>query len=170
MLHIYTDGACRVHNENTPGGWSIIIVNADDTLHYLDFGCEMDTTNNRMELTAMIKALSYCRIYPGSVAIYSDSAYVVNGLTKGWVKSWIKKGWKTSKGTPVQNIDLWQKAYELYEMARAANDVMLKHVAGHSGNQYNELADTFATSAIDGRAEALANTLLQRSDKEGGTF
>ena len=139
MVKIYTDGACS--GNPGPGGWAAIVLfgGAEVILK----GGEKLTTNNRMELTALINALEYAREnFPSlnrEVEIYSDSKYVIDG-TMTWMPNWIKRGWKGSDKKPVKNQDLWEKINELKQ------GVNLKFVwiKGHNEDKYNEMADEIA--------------------------
>lgn len=135
---IYTDGACR--GNPGPGGWGAHMSNGTKTLDLC--GGEHDTTNNRMELLAAIKALEFLST-PRRVTIYSDSAYVVTGFTE-WLPKWVAKGWKTSKG-PVSNAGLWKRL----QSAASRHAVSWLWVKGHSGNPGNERADQLANRGLD---------------------
>ncbi len=137
---IYTDGACS--GNPGPGGWSAIIVDENGIQKILK-GSAAETTNNQMELTAFIEALSYFKNKNVKITVYSDSKYLVDGITK-WLANWKKRNWKTSDGKPVKNIDLWQKIDTLIQH----NCIELKWVKGHSHNHYNELADKIAVEQI----------------------
>ncbi|OEF97788.1 ribonuclease H [Vulcanibacillus modesticaldus] len=137
---VYTDGACSNNQASggQPGGWGVVFT---DGRKY--FGGDPSTTNNRMELKAAIEALKNTPI-GSEVNIYSDSAYVINAFNQKWIPNWIKNGWKTSKGKPVENQDLWM---ELLDLEKERNVKWIK-VKGHSGNKWNELADKLAVDAI----------------------
>jgi ribonuclease HI len=140
---IYTDGACS--GNPGPGGWGVVLRYGSvvKELH----GGERSTTNNRMELMAAISALeSLTR--PVSVTLYTDSTYVLNGITK-WLPGWERAGWKTSARKPVKNVDLWQRLVA----AMAPHQVSWQWVRGHSGDPGNERADELARQ---GTAEAVA--------------
>ena len=143
-IKIYTDGAC-IGNPG-PGGWAAIILSENDKKEL--FGGEKLTTNNRMELTAAIKALEYCynqnekQLSLRQIKIYTDSTYVKEGITV-WINSWIKNNWKTSDKKNVKNIDLWKKLKELTE----TNQVEWNWIKGHSQDPMNELADKLAKEA-----------------------
>lgn len=138
MITIYTDGASR--GNPGPGGWGAIVTYNDKVVEL--GGGEAHTTNNRMELTATIKALE--SIPSEAVTIHTDSEYVTKGMTE-WIKRWQKKGWKTRGRKPVLNQDLWQKLLLL----TGGREVEWKYVAGHSGVPLNERADEIATSFAD---------------------
>lgn len=134
MITIYTDGSSK--GNPGPGGWAAIIDGKEIG------GGERQTTNNRMELTAVIEALKQSA---GPATIYSDSQYVIKGITE-WIHNWIKKGWKNSQKEPVMNQDLWVKLYDLVQ----GRDITWKYVKGHSGDKYNERCDEIATSFANG--------------------
>ncbi len=136
---IYTDGACS--GNPGPGGWGAVIFDQDDKQKNIS-GSEKNTTNNRMELLAAIMSLKKIKTN-SEVVIFTDSAYVKNGITE-WMKNWKKNGWKNSSKKPVKNKDLWEKLDKLCE----ANSVSWKWVKGHSTNEFNNLADELATKAI----------------------
>lgn len=153
QIIVYTDGACS-NNPWGPGGWAATL-NYHDGYDVLS-GHDTCTTNNRMELTAVVEAIKYLikKKYK-KIYIHSDSAYVVNGVNKGWIIDWAAKGWKTRSGTDVANVDLWKEFYELY--TRDDVDVMFKHVKGHAGNTFNEIADKEAKKEVEH-----AKRILQR--------
>lgn len=137
---IYTDGACS--GNPGPGGWGSILMFGDVKKEIS--GAMKDTTNNIMEITAVIEALK-CLKEPCEVEIYSDSAYVVNAFNQGWIKNWIKNNWRNSSKDPVKNKELWQELIALTEKHK----VTFIKVKGHSDNEFNNRCDTLATSAID---------------------
>lgn len=132
---IYTDGAC--HGNPGPGGWGAVLRFADRETRL--YGGEPQTTNNRMELQAVITALD---ALPEQhlVQLWTDSQYVHKGIT-GWITGWKAKGWKTSAGQPVKNDDLWKRLDEV----AAGHVVDWRWVRGHTGDEGNELADQLAT-------------------------
>ena len=144
MTKIYTDGAC-VGNPG-PGGWAAIIIK-DNRKREL-YGGEKLTTNNRMELTAAIKALEYYNSQEGKqpsmeqIEIYTDSVYVKEGITV-WITSWEKNNWKTTDKKNVKNVDLWKKLKELVKY----KNIEWKWIKGHSNNPMNDLADELAKKA-----------------------
>jgi ribonuclease HI len=139
IVEIFTDGACR--GNPGPGGWGAML-RCKDTIKEL-YGAELDTTNNRMELTAAIKALeSLTRSC--NVSLTTDSVYVKNGITE-WITGWKRKNWRTSNKKPVKNIDLWQQLDEVC----AKHKIDWYWVKGHSGHPENERADELANIAID---------------------
>ena len=150
MLELYTDGA---HSSSTNyGGWAVVYT-INNTLNSHS-GFEYDTTNNRMELTAIIMALQIIRARPYDAVIYTDSAYISNCFAQKWYEKWRKNNWKTSKKTDVLNQDLWQQILKLYEELNTYVSVQIKKVDGHAGNKLNELADYYAVQArIQGAKE-----------------
>lgn len=139
-VYIFTDGACS--GNPGPGGWGAILRYGDKEKELS--GGEADTTNNRMELTAIIEALSALK-YPCKVILTTDSQYAMNGITKGWAQSWKNKGWKKSDGKPALNPDLWEKLLELTEK----HDVTINWVKGHAGHPENERCDELAVMQRD---------------------
>ena len=138
MIEIYTDGSCTPTNPG-PGGWAVIINNPEDPISLC--GSESWTTNNRMELTAMIEAICWCLDADvDDVVIYSDSKYVVDGYND-WMHKWVKKKWNKRGG--IKNKDLWKLLYKCYQDFGGK----VKWVAGHSGVEGNESADLLADSA-----------------------
>ena len=141
-MDIYSDGACR--GNPGPGGWGAIIRigNSEKEL----FGGERATTNNRMELTAVIRALA--SLENGSlVRVYTDSQYVQKGISE-WIRGWKRKGWRTAGRKPVKNVDLWQQLDAL----NGAHRVEWHWVKAHAGHPENERADQLANQGIPGDA------------------
>lgn len=136
---IYTDGAC--YNNPGPGAYAAIILDEDKEIEITGF--EPSTTNNRMELQAVIEALKVVRKNK-KIVLYSDSNYVVKGIND-WIKNWKKRGWKTSSNKAVKNKDLWERLDE--EISK--KNVHLKKVKAHSGDEYNEKVDSLAKEEID---------------------
>lgn len=134
-IEIYTDGSCR--SNPGPGGWGAVLVYQGKEKELS--GGEPDTTNNRMELTAVIMALSALK-EPCEVVLTSDSKYVLDALSKGWARSWRAKGWKKSDGSPALNPDLWEKLLELVDVHK----IEYNWVKGHAGHPYNERCDAMA--------------------------
>jgi ribonuclease HI len=135
---IYTDGGCM--NNPGPGGYGAVLM-AGKKRKELSGGFQL-TTNNRMELTACIEGLKTLK-YPCSVALFSDSRYVVNGIEKGWAKRWRKKGWMRNAIEPAENADLWEQLLDLCDI----HDVRFKWVKGHAGNRENERCDQLSKQA-----------------------
>ena len=136
---IYTDGACS--GNPGPGGWGAILMYQGNKKEIS--GGKKDTTNNVMELTAVIEALKKLK-YPCQVDIYSDSAYVVNAFLQKWVENWMKNNWKTANKEPVKNQELWKELYDLTKVHK----VKFIKVKGHSDNEYNNRCDEMARNAI----------------------
>lgn len=134
---IYTDGACS--GNPGPGGWGSILMMGENRKEIS--GGSADTTNNIMELTAVIEALKMLK-RPCKVNIYSDSAYVVNAFEQKWIYGWIKKNWKTAGGDPVKNKELWQELYSLTKV----HDVTFNKVKGHADNEFNNRCDELAVA------------------------
>ena len=139
MVEIYTDGACR--GNPGPGGWGALLSSGEHEKELS--GAEPLTTNNRMELTAVIRALEALK-RPSEVRIFTDSEYVRRGITE-WVKSWKARGWKTADRKPVKNQDLWERLDAL----AAGHKIEWRWVKGHSGVPGNERVDRLANEAID---------------------
>ncbi|MCW8827628.1 MAG: ribonuclease HI [Gammaproteobacteria bacterium] len=139
MVEIFTDGACR--GNPGPGGWGALLrfKGKEKELH----GGESETTNNRMELMAAIRALESLN-RPCRVRLTTDSQYVMKGITE-WMSNWKKRGWKTSARQPVKNVDLWQRL----DKALAPHQVKWEWVRGHTGHPENERADELANKGID---------------------
>ena len=136
---IYTDGACS--GNPGPGGWGTILMYKDTKKEIS--GNNLDTTNNVMEITAVIEGLKLLK-EPCDVQIYSDSAYVVNAFNQHWIENWIKNNWQNSKKEPVKNKELW---LELYALTKEHNVTFIK-VKGHSDNEFNNRCDELARKAI----------------------
>ena len=137
---IYTDGACK--GNPGPGGWGALLI-ADGVEREL-FGGEPLTTNNRMELMAVIQGLSALK-RPCNVTLYLDSEYVRKGITE-WVKGWKARGWKTASKQPVKNVDLWQTLDTL--VAESEHRIDWRWVKGHAGDPGNERADGLANRGV----------------------
>jgi ribonuclease HI len=134
VVRVYTDGACK--GNPGPGGWGALLRVG---VHERELcGGEPATTNNRMELTAVIRALEALK-RPSRVEVYTDSQYVRNGITE-WLPNWKRRGWKTADRKPVKNVDLWQAL----EAAAARHEVHWHWVRGHAGHAENERADALA--------------------------
>ena len=138
-ITIYTDGACS--GNPGPGGWGAILMFGDYKKEIS--GGNKNTTNNIMELTAVIEALRLVK-YPCKIKLYSDSAYVVNGFLQGWIYNWVKKGWKTADNKPVKNKELWEELYNFTKI----HEIEFIKVKGHADNEFNNRCDELARSAI----------------------
>ena len=138
-VEIYTDGACSFNPG--PGGWAAILIYKG--VEKVISGCQRDTTNNVMELLAVVKALSALK-EKCFVKLYSDSAYVVNSVTEGWLLSWQQNGWKTADKKPVKNVELWQELVVLLKKHK----VEFVKVKGHSDNENNNRCDKLAREEI----------------------
>ena len=147
LVKIYTDGAAR-GNPDGPGGYGTVLeyVDTKGQLHKKELSQGyVKTTNNRMELMAVIAGLEALN-RSCEVEVYSDSQYVVNAFNQHWVDGWIKKGWKRGKNEPVKNVDLWKRLLE----AKQKHRVTFHWVKGHDGHPQNERCDELATTAADG--------------------
>jgi ribonuclease HI len=140
VVEIYADGACK--GNPGPGGWGVLLRSGDSEREL--YGGEPDTTNNRMELTAVIRGLEAlkrrCR-----VRLYTDSQYVQKGISS-WIHDWKRRAWRTADRKPVKNVDLWQRLDAL----ASGHDVEWHWVKGHAGHPENERADALANRAIGG--------------------
>lgn len=137
---IYTDGACS--GNPGPGGWGSILMYKGNKKEIS--GGKSNTTNNVMELTAVIEGLKLLK-FPCKVKLYSDSAYVVNAFNQKWIYGWLKNGWKNSSKEPVKNKELWQELYELTKI----HEVEFIKVKGHADNEYNNRCDELARNSIN---------------------
>lgn len=135
---IYTDGACS--GNPGPGGWGTILMSGQNKKELS--GGSKDTTNNIMEITAVIEGLKALK-KPCKVQLYSDSAYVVNAFNQKWIYGWMKNGWKTSNKEPVKNKELWEELYALTKM----HEVTFVKVKGHADNEFNNRCDELARNA-----------------------
>ena len=136
---IYTDGACS--GNPGPGGWGAVLMYKDHKKEIS--GGQKDTTNNVMELTAALEGLKLLK-YPCEVELYSDSAYLVNGFTQGWIYNWQMNNWQTADKKPVKNKEIWEEIYNLTQIHK----VTFIKVKGHSDNEYNNRCDELARNAI----------------------
>lgn len=139
VIEVFTDGACKGNPGD--GGWGAII-RVDGEEEYL-WGGEKETTNNRMEMMAAIKALEYFK-KSSKITLTTDSGYVKDGVTK-WLENWKKNNWKTSSKKPVKNKDLWQELDSL----SSRHTISWKWVKGHSGHRENEIADMLANKGVE---------------------
>lgn len=138
-VEIFTDGACR--GNPGPGGWGVLMRYGGEEKTLC--GGEPETTNNRMELTAVIEGLAALK-RPCEVTVTSDSTYVLKGIQE-WMPNWKKRGWKTASKQPVKNVDLWQKL----DAVLGEHKIDWQWVKGHSGHRENEIADQLANRGID---------------------
>jgi len=163
----FTDGAAK--GNPGPGGWGAIVVTPDQRVTELGGGSP-HTTNNKMELSGAIAALRHVAHEPGAVTLYTDSTYVIQGITQ-WVWGWRKRGWKTSQGTDVLNRDLWEELSRLAS-ARGPGEVDWRWVRGHVGTPGNERCDEIAvcfstqtpTDLYDGPFDGYSRPILQLPD------
>jgi ribonuclease HI len=139
-VEIYTDGACK--GNPGPGGWGVLL--KQGTVEKELCGGEKETTNNRMELTAVIEALKALK-RPCQVTLHLDSQYVRQGITE-WIHGWKAKGWKTSTKQPVKNVDLWQRLDALVQTS--GHQIDWRWVKGHAGDPGNERADALANQGV----------------------
>lgn len=155
---VFADGAAK--GNPGPGGWGAVIVSPEGHVRELGGGAP-HTTNNQMELTAVIEALKYLRRRAGLVEMFTDSTYVIRGITQ-WIKAWKRRGWKTVEGTAVLNRDYWETLSDLVHARGAASRIGWHYVRGHSGvpgnERVDEIADRFATSR---RVDLYDGPLLQ---------
>lgn len=137
---VYTDGACS--GNPGPGGWAWAVAPTGDPQ---GSGGESSTTNQRMELLAVLNALRVLGTQAGTIEVVSDSQYVVKCFNEAWWEGWLRRGWKNSQRQPVANRDLWEP---LINLVRERGDVTFRWVRGHNGDSMNELVDALAVSAI----------------------
>jgi len=140
-ITIYTDGACS--GNPGPGGWGAVLLYGNRIKEIS--GGEDNTTNQRMELTAVVEALRALKVTGWDVVVHSDSAYIVNAFREDWIGRWQKNGWKNSKKEDVANQDLWKTLLALMDK----NRVRIEKVKGHSGDRWNERCDELARNAIN---------------------
>ncbi|MCX6004270.1 MAG: ribonuclease HI [Chloroflexi bacterium] len=141
---IYCDGACSGNQfQKNIGGWGAILRYKDSVKEI--YGGEINTSNQRMELTACIKALEQLKPGDHEITVYTDSAYLFNCIHKKWYLNWQKNGWRNARKQPVENRDLWERLLNL----TASQKVDFRKVAGHSGDELNERADTLAKKGIE---------------------
>ena len=145
-IEIYTDGACK--GNPGPGGWGVLLKSGGTEKEL--FGGELGTTNNRMELTAVIQALQALK-RPCQVTLHADSQYVLKGITE-WLVGWKAKGWKTAAKQPVKNVDLWQQLDAV--VSTSGHKIDWRWVRGHNGDPGNERADALANRGVE---QALAH-------------
>ena len=141
-VEIYTDGACSFNPG--PGGWGAVLIYKGKEKQLSGF--EDNTTNNRMELLAVVKALEELK-EPCNVSLYSDSAYIVNAFQQNWVEDWQIRSWRTAGKKAVKNVDLWQKIIDYTKV----HNITFNKVKGHSTDKYNNICDSLARSEIEKR-------------------
>lgn len=153
-IHVYTDGACSPNPGI--GGWGAVFVNEVNGKTIEISGAVEKSTNNIMELTAVVNALEFLlrRTGPQFVRVYSDSKYLLNGIT-GWIHNWKKNCWVASNGDPVKNRDLWMR---LDELRTEHKIVVFEYVPAHNGYKYNEIADDLAVAARRRLKEEIGHT------------
>nr|DAH53413.1 MAG TPA: ribonuclease HI [Caudoviricetes sp.] len=150
LIEFYTDGACKGNPGN--GGWASVMV-LNNECNMVTTGKKRDTTNNAMELTAIVKSVAIglryiyeWRMKNAVIVINSDSAYCVNAINNKWVYNWMENGWETKAGEEVKNRELWER-FVNYMAQKGDTKVFFNKVKGHSGNKYNEVADKKASEA-----------------------
>lgn len=146
---IHTDGACS--GNPGPGGWAFHMAWKNQELTVR--GAKRNTTNNCMELTAVIRAIKHAidielNDNQRNIQIHSDSAYVINSIEQGWLLFWANNDWKTKAGSEIKNKEPWQTLYQLIYQGSKKNTFQFNKVKGHSGNKYNELVDNLAKKSI----------------------
>ena len=154
---LYTDGACS--GNPGIGGYAGILIYGDVKKEYS--GADAQTTNNRMEVIAVIEGLKRLK-YPCNVDVYSDSAYTVNAFLNGWIYAWRKNGWKKADGKAVLNTDLWEELYTLTQ----THSVTFHKIAGHADNELNNRCDELARGAIVELRATLPLSIQEELDKE----
>ncbi len=157
---IYADGACS--GNPGPGGWGVIIATPDGQVTELG-GFEADTTNNKMELTAVGRALRHLEELPGLIQVYTDSTYVIFGITK-WVWGWRKNGWKTADGKDVANAEFWKRLMAILAKRDKGSPVEFKYTRGHSGIPGNERVEQIAVAFCKGQNAHLYRGPLLKYD------
>jgi ribonuclease HI len=140
-VEIYTDGACK--GNPGPGGWGVLLKSAGTEKEL--YGGEMGTTNNRMELTAVIRGLEALK-RPCAVTLFLDSQYVLKGITE-WLPGWKARGWRTAAKQPVKNVDLWQALDS--QVSTGGHTIDWRWVRGHNGDPGNERADALANLGVE---------------------
>jgi ribonuclease HI len=148
---IFCDGACT--GNPGPGGWGAIVATPDGQVHELGNGAPQ-TTNNRMEMIAVISALEYVKDQTGPVAVYTDSVYVIRGITQ-WIWGWKSRGWKTANGDEVANQDLWEWMHRVVSARKGKSAIEWHYVRGHVGIAGNERVDEIAVEYAAGRKPRL---------------
>lgn len=139
-ITIYTDGACS--GNPGPGGWGAVMMFKEQIKEI--YGGEIETTNQRMEIRAVIEALKAVKVNDWDITVYSDSAYVVNAFKQNWLGNWQNNGWQNSKKQDVANQDLWKELIQLTNK----NRIKLEKIKGHSGDKWNDRCDQLARQGI----------------------
>lgn len=157
---VFCDGACS--GNPGPGGWGAVIALPDGRVRELGGG-DRQTTNNQMELQAATSALEFLEKIPGPVIIYTDSVYVIRGITQ-WIWGWMKRGWKTAEGSDVQNKEYWQALSSIVGRRKKSGAIEWKYVRGHKGVPGNERVDEIAVAFSKGRSIRLFEGTLLKYD------
>jgi ribonuclease HI len=144
---VFTDGACS--GNPGPGGWGTVIATPDGKVHELG-GKAAETTNNKMEMLACIQALKFLRKMPGEIYLYTDSTYVIRGITQ-WIWGWRKNGWKNGEGGEVSNRELWEELFSIVMDRGSVNKIHWKYSRGHVGTPGNERCDEIAVAFSQGK-------------------
>lgn len=147
MFNIYTDGACKGNGQiHSRGGWGYVILNTEDKNYFIEnSGNEINTTNNRMEMIAVINALLNFSKKEEKINIYTDSAYIHNCIKQKWYYTWKNNGWINSKKEPVKNKDLWEQIIPYFDN----DNITFIKVKGHNGDKWNEYVDKLAIVAAE---------------------
>ncbi|MDR0363086.1 MAG: ribonuclease HI [Planctomycetota bacterium] len=140
FVQIYADGACS--GNPGPGGWGALLRAPAANVEKRLSGAEKNTTNNRMELMAVISTLEALNV-PCTVEVVTDSRYIVDAFQKNWIRNWLRNGWKTASRQPVKNVELWKRLLD----AAAPHQIAWTWIRGHAGHPENELADSLAVAA-----------------------
>ncbi len=142
---IYTDGGCRGNQlDKNIGAWAGLLIFGNKEKEI--YGTDINTTNNKMELTAVLESLKCINDYSYPITLYSDSAYVCNAFNKGWLQDWIKRGWKTKSKKPVKNQDLWKP---IVNIVSQIPDIKFVWIKGHNGDKGNTRVDELVNIAMD---------------------
>lgn len=155
---IYCDGACS--GNPGPGGWGSIVATPSGQVYELGGG-HPRTTNNQMEITAATEALRQIEHTPGPVVVYTDSVYVIRGITQ-WIWGWIRNGWKTADGKEVLNREHWQELSSVVAKRKKSDAIQWKYVRGHTGNPGNERCDQIAVAFSKGQRAQLFSGVLEK--------
>lgn len=162
QITIFTDGACS--GNPGPGGWGAVLVLPNKQVRELGGG-GFNVTNNQMEMMAAIEASSFVAKIKGDVTIFTDSAYLVNGITK-WADSWVRNGWKNSSGEEVANRQLWERLIEVVNKKKTTGSIKWELIPGHEGIAGNERADSIAVAYSKGEQPDLYDGSLSEYDIE----